>query len=62
MQAIEQALLHWGKEWQGGRVIMHIDNRAVAYAISNRTICGATMSVLRRCSLIAAEGDLEMEC
>lgn len=41
---------------------MHIENRAVAYAISNRTIRGATMSVLRRCLLIAAECDLEIEC
>jgi len=41
---------------------MHIDNHAVVYAISNRIICSATMSVLRRCLLIAAECDLEIEC
>jgi len=61
MRAVEQALLLWGKEWCGCKVIMHIDNRAVAYAISNRTIRGATMSVLRHCLLIAAECDLEIE-
>ena len=62
MWAVEQALLHRGKDWRGCQVIMHIDNRAVAYGISNRTIRSATMRVLRRCLLIAAEWDLEPEC
>jgi len=61
MRAVEQGLLHRGKEWHGHKVIMHIDNRAVAYAISNRTIGGATMRVLRRCLLITVECDLEIE-
>ena len=39
---------------------MHIDNRAVAYAIENRTIRGASMNILRRCLLLAAEYDLEI--
>lgn len=62
MRALEQVLLHWGKDWRGCKVIMHIDNRAVAYAISNRTIRGASMSILPRYLLIAAECDLEIEC
>jgi len=60
MQAVEQARLHWGHKWRGKRIIMHIDNRAVAYAIENRTIRGASMNVLRRCLLLAAEYDLEI--
>ena len=61
IRAVEQALLHWRKKWGRCKVIMHIDKRAVAYAISNGTIPGATMSVLHRCLLIAAECDLEIE-
>ena len=61
MHSVEQALLHWGKGWRGAKVIMHIDNWAVAYTITNQTICGATMTVLRRCLLLAAKYDLEIE-
>lgn len=61
MRAVEQALLHWGRNWRGMKVVMHIDNRAVVHGIANRTIRGATMNVLRRCLLIAAEHDLEIE-
>lgn len=61
MRAVEQALLHWGKSCRGVKVIMHIDNRAVAYAITNQTIRGATRSVLRHCLLLAAKYDLEIE-
>ena len=42
-------------------MVMHIDNRAVAYAVGNRTIRGASMTVLRRCLLLAAEQDLDLE-
>ena len=62
MRAVEQALLYWGGQWRGCKVIMLIDNRAVAYGISNRTIRGATMSVLCRCLHFATECDLEIEC
>jgi len=61
MRAVEQALLYWGKSWRGKKVIMYIDNRAVAYADENRTIRGASMTVLRRCLLLAAEHDLDLE-
>ena len=61
MRAVEQALLHWGKGWRGAKVIMHIDNWAVAYAITNQTIHGAMMSVLRRCLLLAAKYDPDLE-
>ena len=61
MGAVEQALLHWGKSWHGAKVIMHIDNRAVAYVITNQTIRSATISVLRRCLLLATKYDLEIE-
>ena len=40
---------------------MHIDNRILVHGITNGTIRGATMNVLRRCLLIAAEQDLEIE-
>jgi len=60
MRAVEQALLYWGKSWRGKKVVMHIDNRAVAYAVENRTMRGASMTVLRRCLLLAAEHDLDL--
>ena len=61
LRAVEQSLLHWGKRWQATRVVMHIDNRAVVYVLDNRTIQGASMSVLRRCLILAAEYDLDIE-
>ena len=61
MRAVEQALLHWGKTWRGAKVLMNIDNRAVAYTITNQTIRGVTMSVSRRSLLLAAKYDLEIE-
>ena len=61
MRAVEQALLHWGSEWRGKKVVFHVDNRAVFHAIENRTIRGLSMDVLRRCLLLAAEYDLEVE-
>ena len=43
------------------KVIAHVDNQAITHGIANRTIRGASMTVLRRCLLIAAEYDLELE-
>ena len=40
---------------------MHVDNRAIAHGMANRTIRGASMAILRRCMLLAAEFDLELE-
>jgi len=61
MQAVKQLLLYWGKKWRGKTVRMHIDNRAVAHALSNRTIRGASMPVMRRCLLLATEYDIDIE-
>ena len=61
MQAIEQALLHWGKRWRGCSVSIHTDYCAVGYGITNRTICEGSMDVLRCCLLLAAEYDLEID-
>jgi len=61
IRAVEQALLHWGQKWTGRRVTIHTDNRAVAHGIANSTIRGASMDVLRRCLLLAAQYDLEIE-
>ena len=61
MRAVEQALLHWGKSWTGCKVSIHSDNHAVAYRITYCTIRGGLMNVLRRCALLAAEYDLEIE-
>jgi len=61
MRAVEQVLLYWGRHWQGRKLIIHVDNRAVAHAVSNRSIRGAPMKVLRRCLLLATEYDLEVE-
>ena len=38
MRAVEQVLLHWGREWRGKMLVMHIDNRAVLHGLNNRTI------------------------
>ena len=61
IRAVEQALLYWGKQWQGKKVIMHIDNRAVVHGLENQTIRGSSMDVLRRCLLLATDHDLEIE-
>ena len=61
MRAVEQVLLHWGSEWKGMTLVIHVDNRAVAHAVSNRTIRGGSMNVLRRCLLLASEYDLDLE-
>ena len=61
MPAVEQALVYWGSQWQGTKVIMYIDNRAVVHTLKNLTIRGATMNVLRRCLLLATELDLEID-
>ena len=61
MRAVEQALLYWGRQWKGSKVILHVDNRAVAHGLENQTIRGAPMDVLRRCLLLAAEYDLDLE-
>lgn len=45
----------------GKKILIHVDNRAVAHGIENGTIRGAAMTVLRRCLLLAAEHDLELE-
>ena len=61
MRAVEQALLYWGRKWQGTTVIMHIDNRAVVHALEHKAIRGEPMTVLRRCLLLAAKYDLEIQ-
>ena len=61
MRAVEQILLYWGKSWKGKRVVMHTDNRAVSYGLANGTIRGASITVLRRCLLLATEYDLELQ-
>lgn len=61
MRAVEQALLYWGPSCHGKRVLVHTDNRSVPYGIAKRTIRSGSMEVLRRCLLLAAEYDLELE-
>ena len=61
MRAVEQVLLYWSSTWRGKQVVMHVDNRAIAHGMANRTIRGASMAILRRCMLLAAEFDLELE-
>ena len=61
MRVVEQALLYWSRRWKGLKVIIHVDNRAVAQGLENQTIRGAPMTILRRCLLLAAEHDLDLE-
>jgi len=61
MQGVEQALLHWGSSWQGQRVLLHTNNRSVTYGIAKRNIRGGSLEVLRRCLLLGAEYDLQLE-
>lgn len=61
MRAVEQAILYWGHTWKGKRVVMYIDNQAVVHGLTNGTMRGAPMEVLRRCLLLATEYDLELE-
>jgi len=59
--AVEQVLLHWGALWKHKHLIIHTDNQVVAHGLTNETIRGAPMRVLRRCLLLAAEYDLDLE-
>lgn len=61
MQAVEQTILYWGHAWYGKKVVIHIDNRAVAYGLANGTMRGTSMEALRGCWLLATEYDLEIE-
>ena len=61
MRAVEQVLLHWGNEWKGMTLVIHVNNRAIAHAVSNRTIRGGSMNVLHRCLLPASKYDLDLE-
>ena len=61
MRAVEQPLLYWRRQWRGSKIIMHVDNRAVAHGLEKQIIRGAPMDVLRRCLLLAAEYDLDLE-
>ena len=60
MRGVEQVLLQWGRGWKGKLVVIHTDHQAVVYGLANGTIWGASMQVLRRCLLLAAEWDLEL--
>jgi len=61
MRAVEQVLLHWGKNWKGMRVQIHVDNKAVAHEVSNSTIRGGSMNDWCRCLLLASEYDFDLE-
>jgi len=61
MRAVEQALPHWGKQSECKKVIIHIDNKAVAHGLENHTIHGASMNVLCRYLLVATEHNLKIE-
>ena len=61
MRAVVQVLLHLGRLWRGKSLLIHVDNKAVAHGISNSTICGTSMLVLRRSVLLASEYDLDLE-
>ena len=41
--------------------MIHIDNKAVVHGLTNRTIQGGSMEVLRRCLLLSTEFDLDLE-
>ena len=43
------------------KVVMHIDNRAVVFGLENMSMRGTSMDVLRRCLLLAANHDLQIE-
>ena len=61
MRAVKQALLYSRSRWKGKRVLLHTDNRTVAYGLANTTTRGGPMKVLPRYLLLATENDLELE-
>ena len=61
MRAVEQVRLYRGGKWRGKRLVIHIDNSAVVHGLINQTMRGAPMRVLRRCLLLAAAYDLDLE-
>ena len=42
-------------------MIVHTDNRTVAYGLARRTLRGVSMEVLRQCLLLATDQDLDLE-
>ena len=60
MHAVEQVLWWWGRQWKGKRLIIHVDNQAIAYGLINQTIHGVPMWILRRCLLLASECNLDL--
>ena len=61
MRAVEQVLQHWGSEWKGKTLVIHVDNRAVVHAVFKGTIQGGSRNVLCRCLLLASKYDLDLE-
>lgn len=61
MRSGQQALLCWGRRWKGSKIMIRIDQRAVAHGLKSRTIRGAPMNILRRCLLLATEYDSDSE-
>lgn len=61
MRAVEQALLECGERCRGHHVIVHTDNRRVAYGIANGKTWGKLMAVVRTCMLLATRYNLELE-
>ena len=61
MRAVEQVLLYWGGKWRGKRLVINIDNSAVVHGLIKQTMRGAPMRALRRCLLLAAAYDLDLE-
>ena len=55
---VEQEVLYWGLRWEGKRVMVHTDNKSVAYGLTHGTTHGALMEVLQWCLLLATEHDL----
>jgi len=60
MRAVEQVLLHWGKECIRISLIIDVDSQAVAHALDNRTIGGSPMDILTRCPFLATKYDLDL--
>jgi len=61
MRVVEQVLLHWGRNWNGMRLQIHIDNKAVGHGVSHPSIRGESMNTLCRYLLLASEHDFDLE-
>lgn len=60
MLAVQVAIQHWGKKWQGKRAIVYTDNTTVFQGFQKQSLASPANASLRETLLFAASIDLEI--